>query len=103
MRTHSQPVIRAIGVSHTACKDEMNFDKIFDLTAGVFFIFIIYVSTLRLTLDIIVWHTVWQPMMLSFGNDVDASINSDPTMSNNQTIYESFFGESVNSKVYDIK
>ena len=30
----TQPVIRAIGVSHTACK-YMIFDKIFDLTAGV--------------------------------------------------------------------
>ena len=33
----TQPVIRAIGVSHTACKDE--FDKICDLTAGVYFDF----------------------------------------------------------------
>ena len=32
MRTHT--VVRAIGVSYTACKDE--FDKIFDLTAGVY-------------------------------------------------------------------
>ena len=31
------PVIRAIGVSHTACKDE--FRQIFDLTAGVHFHF----------------------------------------------------------------
>ena len=37
MRTHPV-VIRAIGVSHTACKDE-SFDKIFDLTAGVYFYF----------------------------------------------------------------
>ena len=29
--------MRAIGVSHTACKDE--FDEIFDLTAGVYFNF----------------------------------------------------------------
>ena len=35
MRTH--PVIRAIGVSHTACKDD--FRKIFDLTAAVYFYF----------------------------------------------------------------
>ena len=34
----THPVIRAIGVSHTACKDEF-FDKIFDLTAGVHFYF----------------------------------------------------------------
>ena len=33
----TQPVIRAIGVSHTACKDE--FRQIFDLTAGVYFNF----------------------------------------------------------------
>ena len=47
-----QPVIRAIRVSHTACKDEfrrnlryhtqlakMSSDKIFDLTAGVYYNF----------------------------------------------------------------
>ena len=34
----TQPVIRAIGVSHTACS-EKSFDKIFDLTAGVYFNF----------------------------------------------------------------
>ena len=33
----TQPVIRAIGVSHTACKLKTSFDKIFDLTAGVYF------------------------------------------------------------------
>ena len=33
-----QPVIRAIGVSHTACK-KISFDKILDLTAGVYFNF----------------------------------------------------------------
>ena len=33
----TQPVIRAIGVSHTPCKDE--FDRKFDLTDGVFFFF----------------------------------------------------------------
>ena len=31
----TQPVIRVIGVSHTACKDE--FDKVSDLTARVYF------------------------------------------------------------------
>ena len=37
---HTQPVIRAIGVSYTACKKKkMSFDKIFDLTAGVYFNF----------------------------------------------------------------
>ena len=34
----TQLVIRAIGVSHTACK--MTIDKIFDLTAGVYFHFL---------------------------------------------------------------
>ena len=33
----TQPVIRAIGVSHTVAK--MSFDKTFDLTAGVYFNF----------------------------------------------------------------
>ena len=33
----THPVIRAIGVSHTACKDD--FRKIFDLTAAVYFYF----------------------------------------------------------------
>ena len=34
----THPVIRAIGLSHTACRD-MSFDKMFDLTAGVQFYF----------------------------------------------------------------
>ena len=34
----TQSVIRAIGVSHTACKDEFR-RKVFDLTAGVYFYF----------------------------------------------------------------
>ena len=34
----TQPVIRAIGVSHTRLA-KMNFDNIFDLTAGVYFNF----------------------------------------------------------------
>ena len=35
----THPVIRALGVSHTACN--MSFDEIFDLTAGVYFTFMI--------------------------------------------------------------
>ena len=34
-------MIRAIGVSHTACKDE--FRQIFDLTAGVYYNLYIYI------------------------------------------------------------
>ena len=45
LRTHT--VVRAIGVSHTACKDD--FGKIFDLTAGMYFNFLyhlVYVNEL---------------------------------------------------------
>ena len=49
----SKLVIRAIGVSHTQLA-KMSFDEIFDLTAGVYFIFcnIICYKTLRNG----VWH-----------------------------------------------
>ena len=89
----TQLVIRAIGVSHTACKDEfrrnlrshswsvfsffiiyshdsyarseyhtqlakMNFDKIFDLTAGVYFYFHDILSTRNNTRDRSITHSL---------------------------------------------
>ena len=47
----THPVIRAIGVSHTACKN-ISFEEIFDLTAGVvyFYFFIIIYDTFWLLL-----------------------------------------------------